>query len=138
MLYLKKGFTLIEMLIVVVIIGILASIAFPSYKAYILKSHRTDGLAALSRYQSIMERCYAQNFSYNAACAALPAFPVNSAQNYYSISASNLSATTFTLTATPIGIQATDTLCSSISLNQANQKTALDSSGGSQSICWNL
>lgn len=134
----QKGFTLIELMIVAVIVGILISIAYPSYRTYILRSHRTDAIAALTQDQTILERCYAQNFTYSGTCAGLPTFPHNSSQNYYRISLSNVSASTFTLTATPLGTQALDTTCAAIAVDQANQKTSSDTSGTSQAGCWSL
>lgn len=133
---LVRGFSLVELMIVLVIVGILSAIAYPSYTNYIERSRRADGQAALTQTQIILERCYAQNFAYNAACPALPTFPQNSAEGFYTIALSNLSATTYTLTATPQGAQAHDTTCSSISINQAQVKTASDSGGTAQSTCW--
>lgn len=131
------GFTLVEILIAMAIIGILTAIAYPSYFNYITKSRRADGLSTLTQDQIIMERCYAQNFSYNAACTAMPAFPQTSPQGFYSIALTNLSATTYTLTATPLGTQVKDTTCATMSVNQANVKTASDSSAVATTKCWN-
>ena len=132
-----QGFTLIELLIALVIVGILSAIAYPSYTEYMKKSRRSDAQATLSQDQLIMERCYSQSFSYSAACTALPAFPQTSPQGFYTINISNLTATTYTLTATPTGVQAQDTKCASMSVNQANVKTASDSGSTAQSECWN-
>lgn len=133
----KKGFTLVELVITVSIIGILTAIAYPSYTNYVLKSRRSDALSALTQDQMAFERCYAQNFSYTAACSSLPAFPQVTSQGFYSIALSNLGATTYTLTATPIGSQTKDTTCANISINQANVKTATDNTATAQSSCWN-
>jgi type IV pilus assembly protein PilE len=133
-----KGFTLIEMLIVMLVFSVLVAIAYPSYNAFILQSHRTDAQAALTQDQTTIERCYAQNFSYNTACSALPTFPHNSTQGFYSIALSNLTSSTYTLTATPIGSQIKDTTCASLAVTQANVKTGTDTSGTSQVTCWNL
>ncbi len=135
---LARGFSLIELMIALAVVALLVGIAFPSYKNYILRSHRPDAIAALAQDQAILERCYAQNFAYNTACASLPAFPHNSSQSYYSIALTNLSATTYTLVASAIGKQTADTNCTSIRVDQANQKTASDSSGTSQASCWSM
>lgn len=127
----QRGFTLIEMLSVVVIVAILIGIAYPSYRSWVLKSHRSDAMATLSQDQGILERCYAQNFNYSGGCASLPTFPQTSPQGYYSITLTNQSATTYTLTATAIGTQTLDADCLTMSVNQANQKTA------TQNSCWN-
>ena len=132
----QSAYTLIELLVTLAIVSMLIMIAYPAYKLWILKSHRADAIATLNQDQIILERCYAQNFSYNAACASLPAFPQLSTQQYYTINISNITATTYTLTATPTGQQIKDTLCASISTDQANQKTATDNAGNSQPSCW--
>ncbi|WP_298623636.1 type IV pilin protein [uncultured Legionella sp.] len=131
------GFTLLELLVTLVIIGILVAIAYPSYLHYIQKSRRTDALAILTQDQIIMERCYSQNFSYVAACSAMPTFPQTTPEGFYSINISNQTATTYTLTATPQGNQANDTTCASMSINQANVKTATDATATAQTECWN-
>lgn len=132
----QRAFTLIELLVVVAIISILAAVAYPSYTRYVLKSHRADALTALSQNQVILERCYAQNFSYMQACASLPVFPLASPQGYYTLTLPVQSATAFTLTATAIGTQVQDTPCATLSVDQANQQTALNSVGAPQTVCW--
>jgi type IV pilus assembly protein PilE len=133
----KLGFTLVELVIAMAIIAILATIAYPTYVNYVYRAHRADGLSTLSQLQLILERCYAQNFSYSAACTARPTFPVNSPQNYYNINLSNLGTSTYTLTATAQGAQTDDTTCATMSINQANVRTAVDSTGTTQTECWN-
>lgn len=132
------GFSLVELLVVIVILGILTVIALPSYLNWIQTANRADAMATLAQDQTILERCYGQNFAYNKACAAAPAFPQASPQGFYTITLTNLTASTYTLTATATGTpQTKDTACISMSLDQANQKTALDTSGTSQTGCWN-
>lgn len=132
-----RGFTLLELLISLAILGILVAFAYPSYVNYVLQSRRADAISSLAQDQIIFERCYAQNYAYDTACTAVPAFPQTSGQGYYSITVTNLGATTYTLTATPIGNQANDSTCASMTINQANVKTATDSSGNDEtSTCW--
>ena len=128
----SAGFTLIELMIVVAIIAILTAIAYPAYNKYVLRSRRSDAYAALNQWQAVMERCYAQYFSYAPTTATCPAVPTTSPERYYSVVASKVTATTYTLTATAVGAQAADTGCATLSLDQAGNKT---STGGSAN-CW--
>ena len=127
------GFTLIEMMMVLTIIGILAALAYPSYNNFILKSHRSDALTALTQNQLALERCFAQNRSYKEPCVV---FNPSSPQGFYTVSLTSLDALTYVLTATPVGNQTNDTICASLSVNQSNVRTAVDSWGAEQSKCW--
>ena len=60
----QRGFTLIELMIVVAVVGVLAAIAYPSYQEFIAKSKRAGGKAVLAMSQPGMERFYTENFSY--------------------------------------------------------------------------
>lgn len=61
----QKGFTLIEVMIVVAIIGVLASIAYPSYREYVAKARRAEAKTTLIAAQQWMERFYSENFRYD-------------------------------------------------------------------------
>jgi type IV pilus assembly protein PilE len=132
-----KGFTLIELMIVVAILGILAAVALPAYQNYVIRSKRADAMGALMAATNAMERHRANNFSYAGAApgttfnASVPSDGTGDA--YYTISLGNLSATTYTLTATAIGSQAAAIgSAETLTINQSGGKTW---SGGSGN-CW--
>ncbi|MBS0444968.1 MAG: prepilin-type N-terminal cleavage/methylation domain-containing protein [Proteobacteria bacterium] len=134
----QRGFTLIELMVALAIVAVLVAVALPSYTSHVLHSHRSDAMATLAQDQAIIERCYAQNYSYAAdqPCTALQ-IPQTSPQGYYTIAFSNRDATHYTLTATAILSQLDDTTCRTLSIDQTNNKTAADASGTPQSSCWN-
>ncbi|EQD63741.1 type IV pilin [mine drainage metagenome] len=96
-----------------------------------LRSRRSDAYAALNQDQAIMERCYAQYFSYAPTTGSCPTIAADSAEGYYSMTVAPTSST-YTITATAIGPQAQDTGCATLSLDQAGNKT---STGGGAN-CW--
>jgi type IV pilus assembly protein PilE len=114
----QDGFTLIELMITVAIIGVLAAIAYPSYKEYVAKGRRAEAQALLMQSAQWMERFYAENYSYSTNTAGVSVndstmFPARYKQSptsgtaAYTIAAA-ASATTFTVTATRTGTMATD------------------------------
>ncbi|EQD70960.1 type-IV pilin [mine drainage metagenome] len=127
------GFTLIELMIVVAIIAILSAIAYPAYTKYVYRSRRSDAYAALNQDQAIMERCYAQYFSYAPTTGSCPTIAANSPEGYYSMTVAPTSST-YTITATAIGPQAADTGCATLSLDQAGNKTSTPTGGSAN--CW--
>lgn len=102
----KKGFTLMELMIVVAIVAILAAIAVPSYQNYVIRSKRGDAMGALlSAAQAVERYKAANNFSYANADTAgvIPTqVPLDGGTAYYTLSLSNVTATTYTVTATPV------------------------------------
>ena len=135
-----NGFTLIELMIVVAIIGILAAIAIPMYSDYVTRSRRADGQAKLMQVAQDLERCYTQYSKYNDGNCSVVASPVISDQKFYVISASggDLTASTFTLTATAQDDQdqKVDTDCKKLTLTHLGVRGAKNASEIEEDSCW--
>lgn len=119
----NKGFTIIELLIVVAILGILATIALPNYTQYMLETRRSDAHASLLRMADLEERYYLQNNAYTNDESLVGG--VNSAEQHYTLEVTAVSASGFTLTATAAATspQVNDAGCTVINLTSAGQKT---------------
>lgn len=131
----QRGFTLIEIMIVVAIVAILAAVAYPSYTDYVLRSHRSEGQALLADAAARQERYFVQNNTYADTTTKLGYGSANSANGYYQLSISGASTSDYTLTATPQGGQANDTKCSNLTLTAAGTRGA-SASGAVASDCW--
>lgn len=107
----SAGFTLIEVMIVVVIIGILSSIAYPSYQDYVKQARRADAQASLMELAQFMERHYTSKGGYLAdgQTGSAPSLPFSSSPKDGGTAAYNLSlaekttAQTYTVQAVPVG-----------------------------------
>ena len=130
----NHGFTLLELLIAVAIIGILAAIAIPMYSDYVTRSRRADGQAKLMQVAQELERCYTQFSKYDDVnCSVSASGTVISAQGFYVIGASVPTPSTFTLTATPQNEQADDTDCKTLTLTHLGEQSA---TGDDKDSCW--
>ncbi len=128
------GVTLVELLIVVAILGILTAIAIPSYNSYIVRANRTAGTNALLDLANDMEQYYVRNNTYEGATLENVGGPESTENGLYNMEISNLSATTYTLTAVPQKNQANDTECGSFTYDQLGVKGITGSSTAKD--CW--
>ena len=129
-----RGFSLIELMITVVIIGILAAIAYPSYQEQVRKSRRADGKAMLMETAQRLERCYTRFAAYdNGGCGVV--LPVDSSEGFYAISAGNLTVSAFTLNAAPQGDQANDAKCGVLRLTNTGLQGSQDADSDAND-CW--
>lgn len=113
----QYGFTLIEMMIVVAVIGILASIVIPSYQRYVREARRADAAAGILAIQQALERCRVNQVSYTVCKASsVTAAPSNPFATY---SITNDSSVNYTVNAA----LPDDPDCDPISINQSGQKT---------------
>ena len=133
----SRGLTLIEIMVVVALVGILASIALTSYQSHTRKTRRYAAQSCLMEQAQYMERYYttASNpMTYTAASLPNASCKTNLA-SYYAFSLSNAASQTFTVQAVASGTQTGDTDCRTLALNQAAQQSS-SSASATTTGCW--
>ena len=141
------GFTLIELMITIVIIGIIAAIAYPNYTRYVMETRRSDGQIALTQLAAIEEKFFTEcntytiNITAARTCAAGGlGLSLNSPGGNYILTAAPDPVTTkistsYLLRAAPVGTQlAQDTVCGALTLNSVGVKSQLGPGTGGR--CW--
>lgn len=107
-----KGFTLVEVMIVVLIVGILAALAYPAYQNYVREARRAEAKSELLRLAQVQAKWRVSNISYAAPLEVSP-----DVAQYYTF-ALNGDVTTFTITATGKNGQQNDTDCNVLSIDE--------------------
>lgn len=124
----KTGFTLIELIIALAIIGLLATIAYPHYQTYLTRGRRSDGQTALIDLAIRMENYYANTMTYQTATighgrSTDVLTDSKSSEGFYNLRIKEATETSYLLLAIPIGAQAySDTGCQTLTLNHLGVK----------------
>ncbi|MEJ7137063.1 type IV pilin protein [Amphibiibacter pelophylacis] len=132
--YAARGFSLIEMMIVLAIIAILAAIVYPSYTSYMVKTRRAEAAGILQEAAMAIERQYGQTRDYSKI--TLPtdlAKSPKSGDTFYTVTLATPDSRTYTLTATPTTRQP-DAECGNLILDQDGNRTVSGSRPAAE--CW--
>ena len=140
-----RGVTLIELMIVVIILSVLAAIAFPSYRSYVIRTNRSEATAALLNLRSNQERFYLQNNSYADTAELTTAPPAGLGMSAtteggrYTLSIVDGDAVQFSAQAVPAtgGGQTEDDACQTFTINNLGVRTAANGGGTDNTAeCW--
>ncbi len=127
-----KGFTLMELMIVIGIIALLVTLAYPSYISFVRKGRRAEAQETMLDWANLLEIRRADEIDYNDASLT------PEATTFYSFAIGDLSPSTFTLTATALGDQDIDKQgvqsCSTLIMNESGDRG--DGDNATESVCW--
>ena len=121
-----RGFTLIELMIVLAVVSIIIAFAYPSYRDHIVKAHRAEGMGELLDLADRLERFYSDQGTYAGATlgsATTDLRPVATEKGKYNLAITAQNAISFTVTATPQDAQADDTKCGTFTLTSLGAKS---------------
>ena len=131
-----KGFSLIEILVVLALMAVLTGLALPGYQAYLQRARRSDAREALMRGAQWLERVASIHGQYPEAAAFPATLSLSGAGHYRIRYAPSADLAAYTLTALRLGVQAQDR-CGDFVFDQAGQRSLLNPAlGSAQTDCW--
>lgn len=129
----SKGFTLIELMIVVAIIGILASIAYPAYQDYILRAKRSDAMNSLAAVRIAQEKFRANNTEFASSFDDLAGISSNSQDGYYTLNIVSQSSVSYVISADSIH---SDSQCETFAVDRNGPIVLFDGTSYASLDCW--
>lgn len=131
----NKGFTLMEVMIVVAIVGILAAVALPAYNDYLMRGRLAEAFGELAGARAKLEQYFLDNRTYVGACAAGTVAPLPTGR-FFTYTCPTLGAATYTVQAA--GVAAEGTGGFTYTINQANARatTSVPSGWTANATCW--
>ncbi len=139
-----RGFTLVELMIVVVVVSILAAVAIPSYRNYVMRSQRTDATTALLRIQAAEEKFFLQNNAYSTNLVPAPPNGLGMADRHGRRQLRRLvfngdaggAGVSYVATATAAAGQLDDVKCQTFTIDQNGTRQATGSGANPTQECW--
>lgn len=131
------GFTLIELMVTLAIVGILAAVAYPSYTSHVVRSNRSAVQSFMLGVANKQEQYLLDARTYASALSTLYSTVPEDVSKHYTVSIGGVTTSppAYVITATPTGNQGTaDSQCGTLTLNQAGTKT--HSGAGTANECW--
>ncbi len=129
---LVTGFTLLELLTVLAIIGLLTLSSYPIYTYHVLKTHRIEAQMGLLDLASALDRYYTANNTYEGATLANLEINQETPNHYYRLEIAELTEGSYLLRALAIGPQTKDSACGTFTLNQLGERNT----SGEDNHCW--